>query len=215
MLLAPRIDKLDFNQDRYSKTLVIIDPNVANPQQLAAGVVLGAAVKILDAEGDHITQITEILPEYPNLETLHLVSHGSPGCIHLGNSPLNLDTLPEYAAEISTWFSSSNPSAPLSEGVSFRTASSSPQSPRLLIYGCNVAQGDAGREFINKLQQLTHSQIKASSTKVGNNELGGNWQLDIAVGEDNTFSSSSIAFNLATQKNMLISLPSPLLMMIR
>ncbi|MEM9273869.1 MAG: DUF4347 domain-containing protein [Cyanobacteria bacterium P01_F01_bin.143] len=192
MFLAPRIDKLNSNSDRLSqvqtlenlislKTLVIIDPDVDNPQELAAGVVLGAAVRILDPWRDRITQITEILQEYPNLETLHLVSHGSPGCLQLGKSKLNLDTLSEYASEISTWFSSPSPS--------------------LLIYGCNVAQGAVGREFISKLQHLTHAQIQASSTKVGNSELGGNWQLDIAIAEGNSFSSRSIAFNSETQKN--------------
>ena len=181
MLLAPQTDKLDFNGDRLSKTLVIIDSNVDNPQQLAAGVVLGAAVRILDAESDRITQITEILREYISLETLHLVSHGSPGCIDLGDSQLSLDTIPEYATEISTWFSSSSPS--------------------ILIYGCNVAQGDAGREFLDKLQQLTRAEIQASNTKIGNSELGGNWQLDIAVGEGNSFKNTEIVFNLKTQKN--------------
>ena len=100
MLLAPRIDKLDLNGDRHSKTLVIIDSNVDNPQQLAAGVVLGAAVKILDAESDRTTQITEIIRKYPHLETLHLVTHGSPGCLHLGNSQLNLDTSPVKVTEL-------------------------------------------------------------------------------------------------------------------
>ncbi|ELS02647.1 VCBS repeat-containing protein [Xenococcus sp. PCC 7305] len=201
MLLAPEIDKLDFNQNRLakvttlesltsSKTLVIIDSNVANPQQLAAGVVFGAAVRILNRDRDRISQITEILREYPNLETLHLVSHGSPGCLHLGNSKLNLDTLPLYAAKIKSWFSvSQTPHFPNSP------------SPRLLLYGCNVAQGNVGREFISKLQQLTNAQIQASSTKVGNSELGGNWQLDIAIAESDSLRPRSIAFNSKTQKN--------------
>ena len=178
MLLAPRTDKLDLNGDRLSKTLVIIDSNVDNPQQLAAGVVLGAAVRILDAESDRITQITEILREYISLETLHLVSHGSPGCIDLGDSQLSLDTIPEYATEISTWFSSSSPS--------------------LLLYGCNVAQGDAGREFLDKLQQLTNAQIQASSTKVGNSELGGNWQLDVAIAKGDSLRFFHCLRNMST-----------------
>ena len=109
--LNQQSDKLE-----SAKTLVIIDPNVTNPQQLAAGVIPGAAVKILDANRDRIFQITEILREYPHIETLHLVSHGSPGCIHLGNSKLSLDTLPLYAAEIKNWFS---PFAPLAPQVGF------------------------------------------------------------------------------------------------
>ncbi|MEM9272374.1 MAG: DUF4347 domain-containing protein [Cyanobacteria bacterium P01_F01_bin.143] len=194
---SPQIDNL-----ALVTTLVIIDPNVTNPQQLAAGVIPGAEVKILDAQRDGIIQISEILRAYPNLYSLHLVSHGSPGCIHLGNSKLNLDTLPLYAAKIENWFSSS---APLSEGVSFRAASPAPpllcsSAPLLLIYGCNVAQGENGQKFLNKLQQITQAQIQASSTKVGNAELGGNWQLDIAVGNNSEPDNTEIIFNQATQR---------------
>ena len=179
------------NKLESSKILVIIDPNVANPQQLAAGVISGAEVKILDAYRDGIIQITEILRENPNIATLHLVSHGSPGCIYLGNSELSLDTLPQYAAELTTWFSPS-PHLPVSPSPRLKT-------PSLLLYGCNVAQSDAGAEFLGRLQQITQAKIQASSSKIGNSELGGNWQLDIAVGETSALNTAEIAFSLATQ----------------
>ncbi|ELS05630.1 FG-GAP repeat protein, partial [Xenococcus sp. PCC 7305] len=244
------------NNLALATTLVIIDPNVTNPQQLAAGVMTGAAVKILDAHRDGIIQISEILQAYPNVDSLHLVSHGSPGCIHLGNSKLNLDTLPLYAAKIENWFSSFPPSssqsleclhklhlsppAPKFGGedslksssignktvqkyhdqvqnkescpANFRRKSSkSPRiggfrghdfitQPKLLIYGCNVAQGESGQKFLNKLQQLTQAQIQASSTKIGNAELGGNWQLDIAVGDNSEADNAEIIFNQETQQ---------------
>ena len=66
----------------------------------------GAEVKILDAHRDGVTQITEILPSSPNIQTLHLVGHGCPGCIYLGNlgnSELSLDTLPQYASDCLSW----------------------------------------------------------------------------------------------------------------
>ncbi|MEO1006596.1 MAG: DUF4347 domain-containing protein, partial [Cyanobacteria bacterium J06638_38] len=215
------------NKLALTTTLVIIDSNVTNPQQLAAGVMTGAAVKILDAKRDGIIQISEILRAYPNVDSLHLVSHGSPGCIHLGNSKLNLDTLPLYAAKIKQWFSFSAPSAfaPLapqlwgeqdlkftsSPGRLGRSNSKSPRiggfrgrdfitQPKLLIYGCNVAQGENGQKFLNKLQQITQAQIQASSSKIGNAELGGNWQLDITVGDNSEAGNTKIAFNQATQK---------------
>ena len=55
-----------------AETLVIIDPNVTNPHQLAAGVMTGIAVEILDSRRDGIIQITEILREYSNVNSLHL-----------------------------------------------------------------------------------------------------------------------------------------------
>ncbi|MFM6251007.1 MAG: DUF4347 domain-containing protein, partial [Dolichospermum sp.] len=48
----------------------------------------------------------------------------------------------------------------------------------ILLYGCNVAAGDAGAEFIHKLHQITNATISASTTKTGNAALGGNWELE-------------------------------------
>jgi len=42
----------------------------------------------------------------------------------------------------------------------------------LYIYGCNVAAGDAGTEFIEKLHQITGANIAASNTLTGNSDLG-------------------------------------------
>ena len=159
-----------------SKILVIIDSKVTNPRILAAGVVSGAEVKILDPHRDGVTQITEIVGETSSVHSLHIVAHGSPGCLYLGNSELSLDTLANYSAIVQTWFV-----------------------PSILLYSCNVAQGDAGAEFLSKLQHLTQAQIQASTTKVGNLEQGGNWELDVAVGGGSELTNTEIAFNQATQ----------------
>ncbi|ELS03748.1 putative calcium-binding protein,FG-GAP repeat protein [Xenococcus sp. PCC 7305] len=146
-------------------TLVIIDPNVTNPQQLAAGIVTGAAVEILDAHRDGIIQITEILREYSNIDSLHLVAHGSPGCIYLGNSKLNLETLPLYSANIAAWFSSPN--------------------PQIFFYGCNLA---VAPELLNQLHKLTGANIAASTQEVGQ----GNWNLEwqtVEIKTDPVFTS--------------------------
>jgi hypothetical protein len=62
------------------------------------------------------------------------------------------------------------------------------------IYGCNVAAGDAGEEFIHKLHQITTATISASTTKTGNVALGGNWELEvnISVTDVETFHETSL-----------------------
>ena len=77
---------------------------------------------------DGIKQITKTLEQYPHLSSLHIVAHGKPGCLYLGKSQLSLDTLESYTQDLKTWFSKS-----------------------LFLYGCQVAAGDAGAEFITKL----------------------------------------------------------------
>ncbi len=82
----------------------------------------------------------------------------------MGNSELNLHTLKNYSNQLQNWFS---PSSHL---------------PSLLLYGCNVAAGDVGEEFITKLHQLTRASIAATARPTGNAALGGNWNLKVNVG---------------------------------
>ena len=159
-----------------ASTLVFIDSAVEDPQFLANGIIPEAKAFILDRNRDGIKQITEILRDYPEVKSIHLVSHGYPGSIQLGNTYLSLDSLTEYQSELQTWSGKS-----------------------LLIYGCNVAVGDAGQEFINKLHQLTEANIAASQAKTGNATLGGDWNLEARV--TNTSTKFDLAFNPRTTKD--------------
>jgi hypothetical protein len=148
--------------------LVAIAATVEEHQMLAAGVLQGSVVLVLDRDRDSIEQITEALHRHPTVTSLHLVCHGSPGCLDLGNTCLSLDTLVDYAPQLQTWFS---------------PESHRKISPSLLIYGCNVAAGDAGMEFVERLHQLTGAPVAASATPIGSRTQGGNWQLDVTTGD--------------------------------
>ncbi|WP_223211107.1 DUF4347 domain-containing protein, partial [Microcystis aeruginosa] len=97
------------------------------------------------------------------------VSHGAPGCLYLGNCQLNLTNIYDYRQQLQNWAKIN----------------------RILLYGCQVAAGDAGTEFINKLSQITGAKIAASSGRVGNAALGGSWELEVSFqaikGENQTF----------------------------
>jgi Ca2+-binding RTX toxin-like protein len=150
--------------------LVLIDTSVENYQSLVEGVIPGVEVMILDATQDGIEQITAAVTRH-SATTLHLVSHGAPGCLYLGSTQLSLDTLDRHLPQIQQWGNLSS----------------------LVLYGCNVAAGDAGEEFINRLHQLTGAEISASRSRTGSAFLGGNWQLEV-----NTGRSAAIAFTAAT-----------------
>ena len=163
--LANSITLSNTNQVQH---LVFIDSQVSDYAYLASGVIPGTEVIILEPNQNGIKQITKALnsDSYSYPVSLHIVSHGSPGCLYLGNSQLSLDTLDKYKQDLKTWFSYS----PLLQGEG--------QGERFLLYGCNVAAGDAGEEFIAKLNQITGAEIAASTTRIGNANLGGNWELD-------------------------------------
>ena len=52
-----------------------------------------------------------------------------------------------------------------------------------MIYGCEVASGKDGREFVRQLHQLTGANIAASETLTGNVSRGGNWNLEVIFGQ--------------------------------
>ena len=144
--------------------LVLIDGNVDHPQQLKEGVARGTSTIILDPNQDGVEQISKILATHTNIDSVHLVSHGWSGGLQLGNSELSLDTFEQYLSQVGTW-------AKKLTGAS------------LLLYGCQVALGEQGRRFLERLRQVTGANIAASSDRVGNALKGGNWHLDVSIGQ--------------------------------
>ena len=151
------------------QSLVFIDSNVTDIQHLLDGVRPGYQVHVLSPNQDGVEQITSRLQTASAAaREIHIISHGAPGSLFLGNSALTLDTLAAYADQLQSWFQPS-------------TLTRQP-SNALYLYGCNVAAGDAGAEFLAKLHDLTGAAIGASTSRVGCAELGGSWSLDVAIG---------------------------------
>ncbi|HIK13203.1 MAG TPA: DUF4347 domain-containing protein [Oscillatoriaceae cyanobacterium M33_DOE_052] len=157
------------------RQIVIIDPQIDDYQMLASAVIPGVELLILQPNRDGIEQITEYLQKAPQSSggwgdgataplskggwgdsSLHIISHGSPGRIHLGNSILELNNIEQYRPQLQQW------------GMA-----------HLYIYGCKVAAGDAGAEFITKLHQITGATIYANPHPTGNAALGGTWELQL------------------------------------
>jgi large repetitive protein len=144
--------------------VVVVDGSLKDYQLLVTGAVADADVFVIDPSRDGIAQITQFLHPYRRVSNLHIISYGAPGCLSLGSTQLSLQTLDRYAWELQGWFSTCTPA------------------PQLLLYGCSIAWGETGAEFIDRLRQLTGAVIAASTTSIGNTQLGGNWQLDYTTG---------------------------------
>ncbi|MGK7889350.1 MAG: DUF4347 domain-containing protein, partial [Leptolyngbyaceae cyanobacterium] len=156
-------------------SILFIDAAVQDIVVLTANVKPGVQVYILQAHQDGIEQITAVLHNLRangQYQEVHIVAHGLPGAIFLGNAELSLDTLDRYTHDLKAWFT------PKSKIQNLKSPT-----PQLNLYACNVAAGDAGAEFIAKLHKLTGSPIAASTTRVGSQHLGGNWALDVKTHE--------------------------------
>ncbi len=145
-----------------NKSVVFIDAAVEQPNVLAQGVIPGAEVHFLSSDEDAIAQITLTLRDRTDLSAVHIISHGAPARLLLGNGELSLSNLQDNAANLAAWFSTSQAN-----------------NPELLLYGCDVATGDAGSEFITQLQALAGVNISAASHPVGSSAKGGQWQLNV------------------------------------
>ncbi|REJ39306.1 MAG: DUF4347 domain-containing protein, partial [Microcystis aeruginosa TA09] len=162
-------------QTNLNQSVVFLDAGVTDYQSLQAGVIPGIATVILSAKEDGIEQITAFLQQNPQITTIHLVSHGAPGCLYLGNCQLNLTNIYDYRQQLQNWAKIN----------------------RILLYGCQVAAGDAGEEFIEKLHQLTGATVMASATPTGSSRGGGDWELEVIVSpaESEQDLNISLAFN--------------------
>ncbi|MFO7144159.1 hypothetical protein B9T16_22595 [Arthrospira sp. PCC 8006] len=157
-MMSPRFDATKIVS--APTPLVFIDTGVENIEQLIEGVISTAEVFRIEKTADGVEQITQVLQQRLNVGSVHIISHGSPGCLYLGDGELSLDTLNRYKPQLRRW------------GVD-----------NILLYGCRVAAGDAGEEFIAQLRQLTGADIAASKSLTGAALKGGNWELEVRTGE--------------------------------
>ncbi|MEH2179923.1 DUF4347 domain-containing protein [Nostoc sp.] len=155
-------------QDLYEQIpathLVFIDPQVENYQSLVAGVLPNTSVVVLDPHQNGIEQISQVLATHREINTLHIVSHGAPGQVYLGNSQLSYQTLNHYAWQLMDWANVLSADA------------------QLLLYGCEVGQTEQGKAFVQRLSELTGAVVAASDDLTGSTALGGNWKLEVSTG---------------------------------
>ncbi|MCU0543979.1 MAG: DUF4347 domain-containing protein [Oscillatoriaceae cyanobacterium Prado104] len=135
------------NLTTLAKSIAFIDSQVDDYQSLVAGVKPGTEVVILDAGLDAIEQITEILAARNNIDSIHIISHGSPGSLQIGKTKFSLDNLEIYSRQLRQWRSAFTDSA------------------EILIYGCNVAAGHrVFPEVHQEINSLSHSASRLKPT---------------------------------------------------
>ena len=147
-----------------SSSLVFIDTNVLDYQSLVQGVKAGTEVHILESGKNAITQITETLLGRQGLSSLHIITHGSVGSLDFASNSLNKDNISSYTNDLQVWGSSLNANADI------------------FLYGCNIAAGEAGVNFVHKLSEITGADVVASNDLTGSSSKGGNWVLETATG---------------------------------
>ncbi|MBD2072959.1 DUF4347 domain-containing protein [Phormidium sp. FACHB-592] len=192
LLLQPEVgglvDPLGVNRpNQSSRSLLFVDGGVADYQTLVAGASSGTEVHLLDSSQDAVTQITNTLLGRSGISSLHIVSHGEAGGLDFGTGKLNLSNLPEYAAQLQGWGKA------LTDGAD------------ILLYGCNVAQGELGKAFTSILGQLTGADVAASDDLTGNASKSGDWTLEVNTGKIESVSPFSFQTTQAYNEVLAIN----------
>jgi len=159
-----------------AQSIVFIDSRVPDLQGLLDGLQPGEQAFVIDSSSDGIEQIADILAanNFTDLSSISIVSHGDSGELELGSSLItdgNLSSHSNALAEIG---------ASLAPGGAIQ------------LYGCDVALGTGGQQFINDFSTLAGGvAVEASTHTVGSAALGADWTLDAA--STNGTSSTPVA----------------------
>ena len=144
--------------------VVFVDSQVPNLAELLAGLSSSAEVVILDASNDGLQQMADYLQGRNGLDAIHLLSHGADGTVQMGNVWLSSANLGEHSAALQ------------SIGAALKADGD------LMLYGCDVGQGDKGQAFLDQLAAITGADVAASADDTGAVALGGNWTLERSSG---------------------------------
>ena len=146
------------------KNLFIVDSRVADYQALIAGLSADSAWVLLDSNKDGLLQMQTALAGYSGLDSIQVISHGSAGTLYLGSTVLDQGNLSSYTDQLRAIGDALNATGDI------------------LLYGCDVAEGVSGQDFIAQLASLTGAEVAASTGPTGASEQGGDWELEAATG---------------------------------
>lgn len=145
--------------------IVFIDSHIANFQTLTAQLPHRTEAILLNAEHHGINQILMALRGRTNLSAIDIITHGSPGTITLGSGVLNNDNIDDFAQQLE------------------QIGQHLEEDGDILLYGCEVAKGESGQVFIERIAQLTRAHLAASTNLTGSAELNGDWVLEAHMGK--------------------------------
>ena len=148
----------------HTSNIVFIDPTVPDLEAALGSLNADHEIVLLHEDASGIQQITEVLNERRNVQSVHLISHGASGQIRIGNQVVDESTLVANQQQIQSWSKSLTDDADL------------------ILYGCETALGSAGEQFISRLARISGADVAASTDKTGSQALGGDWDLEASIG---------------------------------
>lgn len=157
-------DELHIPAGASPSVLVIIDSSLEDFQSLLADLPANTVVRVVDSDESGLAAISDELAKGQSFDAVHIFSHGTPGSFTLGSDQVDGNTLNNQAEQLQRW------------------AGSLTEEADILLYGCDIAQGETGQAFITQLATLTGADIAASTNATGAADKGGDWVLESETG---------------------------------
>ncbi len=159
------------DQQTAVKHVLFVDKSVDGFETLTEEFLAGqdADVYLINGSSDGLEQIEKHLGKYSNLDSIHIISHGESGQLHLGNETIDGSSLVDQHAT-----------------TLVRIGQSLSSSGDILLYGCDLASTPDGQDFVETLGRMTGADVAASDDLTGNDSFGGDWDLEFRAGEIET-----------------------------
>ena len=151
------------------KQIVFVDASVKNHETLLGSVPDNAEIYMIEANKSGLQQITNILQnQRDNIAAIHILSHGQNGAVQLGDTLYNNHNISSFESQLVLWRDNLTSEADI------------------LFYGCNIGANSDGLQMLSKLSSYTGADIAASDDVTGSTHLGGDWDLEVHLGEIDT-----------------------------
>ena len=155
-----------------AREIVFVDHRVPDLHVWLDNVSPNAELVLLSADQDPLATISSTIQNASksgHIKSIHIVSHGESGKLHLADQVIDQRRLTESQEMIANWRHHLSSTADI------------------LIYGCDVAEGPAGEQFVKTLARLTGADIAASTDRTGNSvERASDWVLERHIGNIET-----------------------------
>ena len=162
-----------------SNSIYFFDSRITDIETLIEALPSGSSYVILDSDKDGMRQIAAALAGKTGIDSIQLVSYGSSGTVMLGSTVLTASNLAKYRNELAS------------------IGSSLSADGDILLYGCNVGEGVAGKVFVDRLARYTGADVAASVNKTG---TGGDWVLEVSSGsieaDSSVFAAAGYEYSL-------------------
>jgi len=168
--------------------VAFVDTSVVGWETLVSGIESsrpGMEIELIDGTQSGLAQMSAWASSHSDYDAIHILSHGSEAELYLGSDAISDATLTTSSAKTE-----------LAEiGGALKPGGD------LLIYGCDVATGTDGAQFITDLSSDTKAVVAASTDVTGAASQGGNWTLEAQTGV-----ISAIALDLTGYNGLLTNL---------